>query len=130
MKLRPMTWVDADFMWKLKNYPETRKFAIASHDEIKREDHYKWLEKNIQYFQIIEVHEGVCGAVRVRDNEVSIWIDRKHWGKGIATYTLQTIAKRGMMCKIVDGNIGSMRAFVRAGFTPIKYIDNYYIFQV
>jgi hypothetical protein len=44
-RLRPMTIADADKMLTWKNYPETRQFAIASHEEIKREDHLQWLEK-------------------------------------------------------------------------------------
>jgi RimJ/RimL family protein N-acetyltransferase len=126
MKLRPMAMDDAYFMLELKNYPETRRFSIVSHDEIKPEEHYQWLEKNIQYFQVITDNDKKIGAIRIKDYEISIWVDREFWKKGIATYILQYVSKKGMTCKIVNGNVGSFKAFVRAGFEPIGYTDNYY----
>src|SRR5206468_4968774 len=85
MKLRNMTMKDADKMLEWKNYPETRKFALASHAPIKRRNHLEWLAKNIRFFRIVMHGHDVCGAVRVQGNEVSIWIDRDFWGQGLAT---------------------------------------------
>ena len=125
-----MTLQDADFMLELKNYEETRQFAIASHEEIKKDDHYKWLEKNLQYFQVIIDHlDRDVGAVRIQDDEISIWVDRKFRKQGIATRALRDISDWGMTAKIVNGNVSSMRAFIAAEFSPIKYVDNYYILQ-
>ena len=129
MNLRPLTMADADFLLELKNYSETRKFAIASHDEIKKEDHYKWLENNIQYFQVIENYGVSLGVIRIKNNEISIWINKKIWGKRVASDILKEISERGMTAKIVNGNIGSFKAFVRAGFKPIDYKENYYILK-
>ena len=136
-----MTMNDADAMLRFKNYEETRRFAIASHDEIKKEDHLKWLEQNLQYFQVFEETYGsydqnipvVIGAIRIQDGEVSIWVDNLHWKQGRATFILQHHTRRGMTCKIVEGNVGSMRAFIRAGFEPVHYVNastcNYYIYK-
>ena len=132
-----MTMADADKMLEWKNYPETRKFAIASHALIKKADHYKWLEKNIQHFQIIEgIEKEKMGAVRIENQEISIWIDNEYWGKGIASFVLEMIYEDEMFAKIVDGNIASMRAFIKAGFKPYTYNitnyrlnSNYYIFK-
>jgi RimJ/RimL family protein N-acetyltransferase len=124
-----MTMADADKMLEWKNYPETRKFAIVSHEEIKREDHLKWLEKNLKYFQIIDSSMDVMGAVRVQNNEVSIWVDRKYRGKGVAVWAVSRVSKPGMTAKIVEGNVASMRVFIKCGYLPIEHIDNYYIFQ-
>lgn len=133
-----MTMDDSDFMLEMKNYEETRQYAILSHDLIKKEDHEKWLPKNLQYFQVIEVENGQrAGAVRLQDDEISIWIDRKFRHEGLAIQTIETMWLRGttegggltITAKIVDGNITSLRAFIRAGFLPIIHIDNYYIFQ-
>lgn len=149
MILRPMTMADADKMLEWKNYPETRQFAIASHDEIKKEDHYKWLENNLQYFQIIYssgymgVKRGdpippdfisgeiitIYGAIRIQDNEISIWIDRKFRDEGIATDIIEYVSQKGMIAKIVEGNIASMKAFIRAGFEPVSYQNDYYVFK-
>jgi hypothetical protein len=131
MTLRPMLMSDADFMLELKNDPATRKFAIISKEEIKREDHIKWLENNIQYFCVIEAFGGSerVGAIRIQDNEVSIWVDKEFRRANIAKGILIMETKPGMKAKIVDGNIPSMRAFIRAGFLPVSYHDNYYTFQ-
>lgn len=117
-----MTFDHADKLLEWKNYFETRKFSILTPDYILKEDHYKWLKENIQYFSILEDEGEICGAFRIENNEISIWIDKKFWRRGIATYTLQHIAKRGMIARIVEGNIGSMKAFIRAGFEPVDYI--------
>lgn len=130
MTLRPMTMADAAFMLELKNYPETRQYAITSHDEIKMEDHLKYLEANLQYFKVIEDNVGQpMGVFRLKDNEVSIWIKKELWKMGIATYVLQHETDRSMFARIVAGNISSMRAFIRAGFLPKSFQDNYYIFK-
>jgi len=130
MQLRKMTMSDADFMLQLKNYPETRKFSLVTPFEIKKEDHYAYLENNLQHFQVIEDNAGEpVGVLRIRDNEVSIWIDKQCWSRGVATYILQHQCDRNMFAKIVEGNIASMRCFIRAGFLPKSFQDNYYIFQ-
>lgn len=129
MNLRQMTMADADKMLEWKNYPETRQYAIVTHDEIKKEDHYRWLSQRLNEFQIAHDGEDIRGAVRINDNEISVWVDRKFWKMGTATWILQTIAKRGMTAKIVEGNVGSMVAFIRAGFEPISFNETYYIFK-
>lgn len=123
MTLRPMTMADADKMLEWKNYPETRKYSILTPDEITKEDHYAWLEKNLDGFKVILNRRTgvVVGAIRVVDDQVSIWIDQAFRKLGKATWILQHHAQRGMTAKIVDGNIGSMRAFIRAGFLPVSY---------
>ena len=134
MQLRNMTMADADKMLEWKNYFETRQFTIQSHDEISKEAHYKWLPDNLKYFKVIEIDGKPCGAVRVQENEISIWVDRDYRGKGIATFIIEQISEIGMIAHIVDGNVGSMKCFIRAGFEPIKYVIttkscNYYIFK-
>lgn len=143
---RPMTMDDADFMLELKNYEETRDFAIFSHDVVKREDHIKFLEKNVDQFRVIFeppdtstniklMNEGIeiatrsVGAFRINGLEVSIWISRRFRGKQIALKTLNQIKFKGMIARIVDGNIASMRTFVKAGFIPKDHKDNYYILE-
>lgn len=129
IKLRKMTMEDADLLLSWKNYPETREFAIVSHEIIERENHLKWLEKNIQYFQIIEETGVECGAIRIQDNEISIWIDRELWGLGYAQDAINLASQKGYTAKIVAGNIASMRCFIKCGYLPISFQDGYFIFQ-
>lgn len=138
MRFRPMDMSDADFMLALKNDQQTRQFAIVSKEEIKMEDHVKWLEKNISTMYVIEKWTGErVGAIRINDKststnydkEVSVWIDKKYRELGIATIVLSRHEFFNCWCKIVDGNVASMRAFVKAGFVPSEHIDNYYILK-
>jgi len=131
-----MEMSDADKMLEWKNYPETRKFSILTSNEIKREDHIKFLEKNIDQFQVImNDYDIPVGAVRIHHNEVSIWIDKLYRKRRYAYLTIKEIAQSGMCAKIVNGNIGSFRAFVKNGFYPVDYVAeynhnrNYYIHQ-
>lgn len=130
MKLRRMKMTDADLMLEFKNYPETRQFAITSHDEIKKEDHLKWLQEHLYQFRVIDgQYHNNLGAVRVDNDEVSIWVNRRYWGLGVATNIIQRVSKKGMRAKIVDGNVASMKAFVKAGFVPVEHVDTYYILE-
>jgi len=130
MILRPMIMADADKLLEWKNYPETREFAIVTKEEINREDHHNWLKDNIDQFQIIADNQELCGAIRINHTEISIWIDRKYRNKGVATFFLRQVIQPGMYAKIVSGNIGSMRAFIKAGLKPISYYNNsYYLFR-
>lgn len=127
-----MVMTDADFMLELKNYDETRHFALHTGEEIKKEDHYKWLPNNLQYFQIIENKRERAGAIRVQDNEVSIWLHRSARGKGLALIAINSVKQEGMTAKICTGNFPSLRAFIRAGFLPIELIEvplQHYIFK-
>lgn len=121
---------DADFQLELKNYPETRKFAIASHDKVKRWNHLKWLKNNIIGFQVIENNSQRIGAVRVHEGVISIWIDRQFWGLGVATEVIKRVAQKGHTAIIVDGNVASLRAFIKAGFLPVAHsaiTKNYFL---
>lgn len=126
---------DSDFMLELKNDADTRFFALLTSEEIKKEDHYKYLEKNIQYFQVIEDGGTIMqrvGAVRVQDNEVSIWIAPKFRGMKYATTVLKRVRKDEMTAKVMTGNISSIRAFIHAEFLPVKLIElplTHYIFK-
>ncbi len=133
MTLRPMLMSDSDFMLELKNDPQTRAYAILSHDEIKREDHIDWLQQNVQYFQVVEEHNHVpirVAAIRFFDNEISVWVHEKYRGMGYAASAIKRVRKNLSTAKIVIGNISSIRAFIKADFRPVKLVDNkYYIFE-
>lgn len=134
-----MTMDDADKMLEWKNYEETKQYSIVSWGEdIMWDDHIEYLKDNIQFFQIAEtiVEDKTVrvGAVRVKDNEISIWIDRAFRNIGMAKMIINRVAVSGMTATIVEGNIASMRAFIQSGFLPIEHDitggknknDNYY----
>ena len=54
---------------------------------------------------------------------VGYWIDRAHWGKGIATQALEafvgTIDIRPLYAQVATSNIGSIRVLEKCGFVKI-----------
>lgn len=75
--------------------------------------------------QTIVVNDDVVGNVlcfeQFGEKEISYWIDRKHWGKGIATNALNRflidLTTRPLYARAVKDNIGSRRVLEKCGFT-------------
>jgi RimJ/RimL family protein N-acetyltransferase len=129
MKLRPVTMADADFLLELKNDPEVRRWAIISHDEIKKENHLFWLRKklleDVRFFILVEGQDKL-GDLRVEaDREISVRIVEKFRGKGYASKALNSIAG-SVYAKIVEGNIASMNLFTHNGFKFFDYREGVY----
>jgi RimJ/RimL family protein N-acetyltransferase len=61
--------------------------------------------------------------------EVSYWIDRAHWGKGIASRALALFLKqvdvRPMFGRAASDNVGSIRVLERNGFREIGRETNF-----
>jgi RimJ/RimL family protein N-acetyltransferase len=55
--------------------------------------------------------------------EVTYWIDREHWGKGLATATLRTFLEsmdeRPLHARSASDNLGSLRVLERCGFVVV-----------
>ncbi len=130
--IRAATMQDADNLLKWKNDPTMRKYSIVTHEKIKKADHLKWLAKNLKGIYIIGDNYG---DVRVSGNEVAIKLAPEHRGKGYGLDALRAMDARydNLIAKIVDGNISSMRLFIKAKYRPVAHkVKNgigYYIFQ-
>jgi len=61
--------------------------------------------------------------------EVTYWIDRSHWGKGIASRALalliDEIAVRPLHARVASDNIGSLRVLQKNGFRVIGTETSY-----
>jgi RimJ/RimL family protein N-acetyltransferase len=67
---------------------------------------------------------GTIGSFRIDDElEVTYWVDRRHWGKGIATAALQILlaetAERPVYARAASDNVGSLRVLEKAGFRRV-----------
>ena len=75
----------------------------------------------------IEVDGVVVGSVLsyvMEDTpEVSYWIGRQHWGKGIASAALEQFLEvqtdRPLLARVAKDNIGSVRVLEKCGFAVI-----------
>lgn len=129
ISLRPATMDDAKNLLSWKNDPVMRQFSIVTHDEIKWEDHLKWLEKNLGKTYIITDGITDYGDMRIDDGEVAIKLDPQYRGQGIGYKALRIAAVRPLKAKIVDGNVASMHLFIKCGFNVVDHKDNYYILE-
>jgi len=67
---------------------------------------------------------GTIGFFRIDDQpEVTYWVDRLRWGKGIASAALQIllddIAERPVYARAASDNVGSLRVLEKAGFRRV-----------
>lgn len=83
-------------------------------------------DKNVLIKTILlgdEVVGSVLSYVEEGDPEVSYWIDKAHWGKGIVTQALgaflQLNPARPIYARVAKDNIGSLRVLQKCGFIII-----------
>lgn len=60
--------------------------------------------------------------------EVTYWVDRDHWGKGIATQALSLLLEklpRPVVARTAADNFGSLRVLERLGFLQIRTERDY-----
>jgi RimJ/RimL family protein N-acetyltransferase len=67
---------------------------------------------------------GTIGCFRMDDQlEVTYWVDRAHWGKGIATAALRLLlaetSERPLHARAASDNVGSLRVLEKVGFRRI-----------
>ena len=77
--------------------------------------------------KVIDVDGAIAGTIasfRI-DNELEVtyWIDRKQWGKGVATAALQILLaetpERPVYARAASDNLGSLRVLEKAGFRRV-----------
>jgi RimJ/RimL family protein N-acetyltransferase len=74
--------------------------------------------------RVIEVDGAIAGTIasfRIDDQlEVTYWVERTHWGKGIASAALQMLlaetAERPVYARAAADNVVSLRVLEKAGF--------------
>ena len=79
------------------------------------------------WYRVIDVDGAIAGTIasfRIDDQrEVTYWVDRTQWGKGIASAALQILlaetAERPLYARAASDNLGSLRVLKKAGFRRI-----------
>ena len=67
---------------------------------------------------------GTIGSFRIDDElEVTYWVDRAQWGRGIASAALEILlagtAERPVYARAASDNVGSLRVLEKAGFQQV-----------
>jgi RimJ/RimL family protein N-acetyltransferase len=78
-------------------------------------------------YRVIEVDRAIAGTIasfRIDNRpEVTYWVDRTLWGKGVASAARQILlaetAERPLYARAASDNIGSLRVLEKAGFRRV-----------
>ena len=121
--LSPARAKDSALFYRLRNLPEVR--AASGHTgEIDPDEHYLWWYTGAKEHRFVIRPDR--GYVRVApDGMVSIAIDPGYRGQGLATQALEEIPRvvniRPLTAVIQYDNLGSQRAFSKAGWRPTQF---------
>lgn len=133
IKLRKTTSEDLEFLFEFQTDEKGGYLAaFMPADPNNREAYFiKWtkiIENPDINMQTILINDKVIGSVArffmEGDAEVSYWIDRQYWGKGIGTHAvekfLETEYTRPLFGRVAFDNYGSQRVLEKNGFVKIK----------
>ena len=132
VSLRPLEDGDLDAIYRQVTDPESvRMAAFTAEDQTGRRaflDRMSRIRANTSgSYRVIEADGAIVGTIasfRVDDQlEVTYWVDRAQWGKGIASAALQTLlaetAERPVYARAASDNLGSLRVLEKAGFRQV-----------
>jgi RimJ/RimL family protein N-acetyltransferase len=132
VSLRPLDDRDLDALYQQWTDPESIRMAAFTTED--QTDHGAFLNRMSRLradtsvsHRVIDVDGAVAGTIgsfRIDDQlEVTYWVDRAHWGKGIASAALQIVlaetAERPLYARAASDNVGSLRVLEKAGFRRI-----------
>jgi RimJ/RimL family protein N-acetyltransferase len=132
VSLRPVEDRDLDAIYRQTTDPESIRMAAFTAEN--QTDRGAFLERMTRLradtsvsVRVIDVDgevAGTIGSFRIDDQpEVTYWVDRAHWGKGIASAALQIvldeIAERPVYARAASDNLGSIRVLEKAGFRRV-----------
>lgn len=129
VSLRPLADEDLDMIFEQTRDPESiRMAAFTSEAQTDRTAFFNHMSRvradPSTSNWVIEVDGAIAGTIasfRIDDElEVTYWIDRAQWGKGIASAALQLLLaqtpERPVFGRAASDNAGSLRVLEKAGF--------------
>jgi RimJ/RimL family protein N-acetyltransferase len=132
VSLRPLEDRDLDAIYQQVTDPQSiRMAAFTAEDQTDRSaflNRMSRIRANASAAnRVIDVDGAIAGTIasfRIDDQlEVTYWVDRTQWGKGIASAALQILlaetAERPVFARAASDNVASLRVLEKAGFRPI-----------
>ncbi|MBD0420904.1 GNAT family N-acetyltransferase [Streptomyces sp. NPDC052309] len=128
--LRPVHDSDLPVFYRQLNDPEAlRMAAFTPADPADRdafEAHWKRLRASDDVVRTILGDGDVIGSAAVYgepgEREVTYWVDRAYWGRGVATAALRAllaeVPERPLYARAAADNAGSLRVLEKCGFRP------------
>lgn len=130
MSLRPVGRDDLQTLFRHRSDPEARALAMVKADDRERfMAHWDKIMRDREIVPRVIVCDGVvvgnvsCFQVEGLDC-VGYWVDRAHWGRGIASRALALLLaevdRRPLHARVATSNLGSIRVLERCGFVRQK----------
>jgi RimJ/RimL family protein N-acetyltransferase len=132
VSLRPLEDRDLDAIFQQVTDPESIQMAaFTSEHQTDRRAFFNRMSRlradTSVSNRVIDVDGAIAGTIasfRIDDQlEVTYWVDREQWGKGIATAALQLLlaetAERPVYARAASDNVGSLRVLEKAGFRRV-----------
>ena len=130
VELRSVTDADAELFYEYQLDDVARGMAVSplrDHETFTTHWREKILGIDANYAWTIVADGEVVGHMlcfeRDGKREVGYWVDRAHWGRGIATAglaaVLREVADRPLYAYAVRSNVGSIRVLEKCGFRAI-----------
>ncbi|REC62511.1 N-acetyltransferase [Chryseobacterium pennae] len=132
IELRPTTVADLDILFQFQLDQEARHLAaFTSQDSTNKEAYLakytRLLNDPTVNNQTIMIDSVIAGSIAKfimeDDTELTYWIDKEFWGKGIATTALKNFltieTARPIFGRVAFDNLGSQKVLENCGFTRI-----------
>lgn len=134
VRLRAVELADLPVLFSFQQDPEACRMAavIARTEASFREVWEKSLSAPRVVPRVILVDERVVGSISCFQQQgvdsVGYWIDRQHWGRGIASAALallvREVTRRPLHARAARSNAASIRVLERCGFKVVGYEDS------
>lgn len=135
--LREVHDSDLPVFYRLMNDPEALRMAAftppdpADHDVFAA--HWQRIRASSAVVRTILADGDVVGSTAVYgepgEREVTYWVDRARWGRGIATAALRAllgvVPERPLYARAAADNEGSLRVLRKCGFRPTTRTRGY-----
>ncbi len=132
LKLRDVTESDLPLIFEHEQDPEAIHMAAFTHEDPSDREafmaHWGRLLKSESIIKKSILLDGdlvghIASWVQEGDREITYWIDRSHWGKGIATTAVQLfldeVSARPLFARAAKDNTGSIRVLEKCGFVVV-----------
>ncbi|MGW2639626.1 GNAT family N-acetyltransferase [Streptomyces sp. NPDC001348] len=127
--LRPIRDSDLPVFYRQMNDPEAARMAAFTPENAADQDSFDAYWKEIRSSPDVvartvladgEVVGTTAAYGRPGEREVTYWIDRAHWGRGLATAALRAllaqVPERPLYARAAADNAGSLRVLRKCGF--------------
>jgi RimJ/RimL family protein N-acetyltransferase len=129
--LRPLADTDEDALFRMMRDPESVRMAAFTPedptDRARFDAHRARIRADPTVTERVITYDGavagnIASFVIESDTEITYWIDRALWGRGIAGRALEmfltVVTVRPLHARAASDNAGSLRVLRKAGFQP------------